>query len=213
MNNIENSEPTIGFPPQEHDDESPPVERLDVEPETPVDFEIAVPLGRLEEQEIVDDPVRMYLHEIGRERLLTARGEKVLARKMEEGKRIKEIKQGWLQRYGRLPSATEVFLTMLKELSQALTIIHFLQKELSLTPKASFLENICDAGLRERIDGEIDQHLIQAIASQIGKSLPETEQLFINLSLNSSLLPEEVLNAIGDSVSLADMENLVTEPE
>ncbi len=213
MNNIEDSKTPIEFPPKEHNDEElPPGKRLEVEPETPVDFELRARLEQVEEQEIVDDPVRMYLHEIGRERLLTAKDEKVLARKMEEGKRIKEIKQGWLQRYGRSPSATEVFLTMLRELSQASTIIHFLQKELGLTSKASFLGSISDVKLRGSIDSEIDQKLIQAIASRIDKSLPGTEQLFINLSLNSSLLPKEVLNAIGDSVSLADMENLATEP-
>ena len=35
-------------------------------------------------QEAIDDPVRMYLREIGKVRLLTAKDERVLARKMEE---------------------------------------------------------------------------------------------------------------------------------
>jgi len=42
--------------------------------------------------------------------------------------------------------------------------------------------------------------------------IPETEQLLINLELNSSLLPEEILNAIGDSTSLVDIESLATSP-
>jgi len=143
-------------------------------------------------------------------RLLTAEDEKVLAKKMEEGKHIDEIKQDYLQRYGRSPSATEIILTMLKELGQASTIIHLAQKQLGLTPAASFKEAVTNAKLQDSINNEINPQLTQVIANKTGRSMPETEQFLISLSLNSNLLPKEVLNAIGDGTSLADIENLVT---
>jgi len=209
---LENDESTVWFPPQNKGDEELPTDEKLNELKSPPELEIEMPLGQLEEQEVADDPVRIYLHEIGRVHLLTADNEKVLAKKTEEGKRIKEIKQDYLQRYGKSPSATEIVLTMLKELCQASTIIHLLQEQLDLTPTASFIETVFNAKLRDSIDGEINQQLTQSIAHQTGKSVSETEQLLINLSLNSSLLPKEVLNTIGDSVSLANIENLVTEP-
>jgi len=63
----------------------------DTEAEAPSNLEIT--LEPAEEQEVVDDPVRMYLHEIGRVHLLTADDEKVLAKNMEEGNRINEIRR------------------------------------------------------------------------------------------------------------------------
>jgi RNA polymerase primary sigma factor len=184
---------------------------LDIEkPESPADLGIEIPLEQLEEQEVADDPVRVYLHEIGRVHLLTADDEKILAKKMEEGMRIDLIKQDWLQRHGRNPSATEIVVVMLQELVQASTIIHLLQKELNLVPQASFLDTISDAKLQDSIDGEINQQLIQAVASRIGKSISRTEQLIVNLLLNSKLLPQEVINIIGNSASLTDIENMVT---
>jgi len=208
---LENSESSAWFPPQNKDDEElHPEEKLS-ELEPAADLEVEVPLEQPEEQDISDDPVRIYLHEIGRVHLLTAADEKVLAKKMDEDKHIKEIKQDYLQRNGKPPSATEIVLTMLKELGQASTIIHLIQEQLDLTPTASFIETILDAKLQDSINGEINQQLIQSIAHQTGRSVPETGQLLIRLSLNSNLLPKEVLNTIGESVSLADLENLVTD--
>jgi len=204
----ENNEKSTQFPLQSQNDEEVPThEKLDTEFHPP---ELEIPLEPLGEQEIVDDPVRIYLHEIGRVHLLTARDEQVLAKRIEVGKRITEIKQDYLQRYGREPSATETVLAMLEELGQASTIIHVLQEQANLPPTTSFIETISNASLRASIDGEINQQLIQTIALLIDKSIPETEQLIINLALNSKLLPKEVLNDVGDSISLADVENLVT---
>jgi RNA polymerase primary sigma factor len=182
-------------------------------PESALDLDLGTPLEQLEEQEVVDDPVRMYLHEIGRVPLLTAEEEKDLARKMEEGRRIKQIKQDCLERYERDPSATEIIITILQELSQASSTIHFLQEHLQLPSAASFIQSISDAKLRASIDSEISPKLILTITHQSQKSIAETELLLTELSLNINLLPREILDAIGDGVPAAGIEGLVTEPD
>ena len=194
---------SITIEPDELWHEAKPLEIEKPEPEADLDLE--TPLQQFEEHEVADDPVRMYLHEIGRVHLLTAEDEKVLARKIEKGRHINEIKQDYLHRYGRSPSVTEIVVTLLKKLEQASTIIHLLQEQLDLTPTASFKDTISNTKLRESINNEINQQVVQVIANKMGKVVPEMEQLLITLSLNINLLPQEVLNIIPEDVSLADI--------
>ena len=181
---------------------------LEVEkPESRV--EIATPPEGLTGQEIADDPVRIYLHEIGRVHLLSADNEKVLAKKMEKGKCIKKMTQLYLQRYGRAPSTTDIMLMILKETGSAASIYRLLQKQIGSIPTTKFIEIISDDKLRDSIDNTIDQQLISDISHKIDKSESETEKIIINLSLKSNLLPKIVLDAIGDSTSITDIEELV----
>ncbi|MFC2051455.1 RNA polymerase sigma factor RpoD [Chloroflexota bacterium] len=213
---LENYKASEHFPLQNNDDEElTPADNINGEPklEDSEDLEVETPQEPLEveEQEVADDPVRLYLHEIGKVHLLTGEDEKVLAKKIEAAKRIKEIKQDYIEIYEKSPSVTNIVLAMLKEAGQASNIIHLIMEELNLTPTDSFKQSVLEPKFQDSIDGVINQQLIQTIANKIRKSLPETEQLFINLSLNTNLLPEEVTSAIADSVSLSDTERLVTE--
>ncbi len=185
--------------------------QLNDEFKPPEDLEVETRLEATEAevQETADDPVRLYLHEIGKVHLLTGKDERVLAKKIEAAKRIKEIKQYYLQNYGKPPTAAETFLTMLKEIGRDANIIRLLREQLDLAPSTGLIDNLSEPELQDSISGVITQQLIQAIGYELDKPMAETEPLFISLSLNCSLLPEEVRNAIGEDVSLADIENLV----
>jgi len=207
--NLEHGEDSKELLPKDSNEEkSPQKESPEDKNKSPV-TKLSLPLEQIDEPGIVDDPIRMYLHEIGRVPLLTAKDEKALAKKMEQGKRIKEIKKACLEEYGRSPSAIEIILCMIRELGRAATFIHLLQKELGLTAHDSFKKAIFAPTLRESFDNEIDQQLTQSIAFKTDKSIQEIEHALIKLSLNSNLLPQEALDAIGDDVSLSELENLV----
>ena len=187
------------------------IKELEAEkPEPTADLEIETPLEGLVEPEITDDPVRIYLHEIGSVCLLTAKDEKALAKNVELGKCIREIRQQHTKRFGRAPSAAEIVLTILKELGQAASVVPLLQKQFGLTPTTN-LKDSASIELQDKIGNTLDQQLVQTVATKLNKSMVEAEQLIVNLSVDSKLLPKEVLDAIGDNVSLTDMDKLVTD--
>ena len=75
----------------------------DMEPE-----ERAPEVHDADSQEVDEDPVRTYLHEIGRVPLLTAKDEKITARRIEIGKRITTVKHE-LEIQWNHASASQVF--------------------------------------------------------------------------------------------------------
>src|SRR3972149_1743390 len=127
-------------PEDESDDELISPEILDSEFKASKDLELETALEPLEEPEAADDPVRLYLHEIGKVHLLTAKDERFLAEKIERDKRIKETKQACLARYGKSPSATEVVLTMLQAIGREAAVIRLIREHLELAPTESFIK-------------------------------------------------------------------------
>jgi RNA polymerase primary sigma factor len=98
-------------------DGEPQLTEEDEEPER--ELESAVPL---EDQEGIDDPVRMYLREIGKVFLLTADDEKRLARQMEEGKHLERLEMACEAATGRRPDAAELAYMLFTELSELVDV-------------------------------------------------------------------------------------------
>ena len=66
----------------------------------------------VENQDDVEDPIRLYLHEIGRVPLLTASNEKTIARRIEIGKRVNVVKKG-LEKNGKCATASDTYLEII----------------------------------------------------------------------------------------------------
>ena len=161
-----------------------------------------------QEQEAADDPVRLYLHEIGKVRLLTARDERDLAKKIELAKRLKEIRHSFQEKNGQPAAPSDVFEAALLEVGKAEGLVRALQEELKLDSATAMMASVSDPKLRDTIDGVIGQEFVQAIAKRIGKSVPETEQRIINFSLNCDMLPKEVRDVIGPKQTFTDAEKI-----
>ena len=187
---------------------------LEIEP-TAEDLEVEEPATAVidaDEQETGDDPVRLYLHEIGRVPLLTARDEKIAARQIEMGKRVSGIKQA-LEKQGSYGTTCQVFQEIIQELGRSWQIIHILQENIGLPENTRFHQTITNEKLRAAIDGVIDQLMVQSIADKLNIPPQSIEPRLIALSVDSALLPEKVLTAIGREVSIASIPDLVMERE
>ena len=78
----------------------------------------------LDDQEGIDDPVRMYLREIGKVYLLSADDEKRLARQMEAGQHIENIYAAWQRGTGRPPDAAEIARVLFEELHELAPVMN-----------------------------------------------------------------------------------------
>ena len=96
------------------------------------DFEENSPESPVEDnQEVEEDPIRLYLHEIGRVPLLSAKDEKITARRIELGKRVSVIRQR-LEIDGSQVSASRIFQEIIKDLGLSWEIIRQLRENVGL---------------------------------------------------------------------------------
>ncbi|MFA5309759.1 MAG: RNA polymerase sigma factor RpoD [Dehalococcoidales bacterium] len=178
-----------------------------------LDIDLEMPAEEVAEQDITDDPVRIYLHEIGRVHLLTAEDEKNLAKRMEEDKYIKIIRREFNQKNGRQPTAAEIITAILQNMAQSSELVHQLQEKLGLHKNKSFIKSVYDEKLQETIDNSIDPLEVHDFAAKMGKTVSETEDMLVRLSMGSRLLPNEARTAIKHDINLTDMDKLVTDQD
>jgi RNA polymerase primary sigma factor len=178
-----------------------------------LDMDLEMPAEEVAEQDITDDPVRIYLHEIGRVHLLTASDEKNLAKRMEESKYINIIRREFVQKNSRQPSSTDIILAVLLNMGQATELVRLLEEKLSLHKTKGFLKSIYEPKLQDIIDNAIDPLVVSEFSTKLGKTVTETEDMLVKLSMGSRLLPDEARNAIKNDIALTEMEKLVTDPD
>ncbi len=165
------------------------IAELDVEKE-------AVPL---EEQDGVDDPVRMYLREIGKVHLLSGADEKRIARQMEEAKHLAAIDRHWIERHGCLPSGQETLLALIDQYADAQKCASFICKDIGI--KAAVLSHVIGStAWRDTVDAEMDFDLAGRLAAYMQIEQAEAEQAIVQLSIITHILqPDHVEVMAGGS--------------
>ncbi len=146
----------------------------------------------VELEEGIDDPVRMYLREIGKVRLLTAADEKVLARSMEEGDYIQRIENAYFEETGRRARAVDVLAALFAHLHELSKPLNYIVRELKLK-KLSLAELISDERFRKLLDGESDEEMRGKLTARLkGDELAAVHQLVQISTVTHILTPELV---------------------
>ena len=152
----------------------------------------------VEGTEVLDDPVRMYLREIGRVHLLTSKDERSLARKMEGGRHVEKLEGALQDAEGRPPKAWESSFVLLRRLGEAAQLVGALGENLGL-PRNLTLSQITDhPKLRAAIDAELSPDLMISIAEDLGIDTEEIDQRVVQLSLDSWVLPTDAIDVLED---------------
>ena len=148
--------------------------------------------------EVLDDPVRMYLREIGRVRLLTSRDERALARKIEGGKHLQALRKKFENSEGRPARAWEATRVLLLRVVAASPLVAALGTELGLPDNLKLSQIADNQTLRDAIDAEVSQELLAGVADNICEYPESVYVRVVNLSLSSWLVPPDAFDALGD---------------
>ena len=161
------------------------------------------------EHKAIDEPVRMYLRDIGRVPLLNGEDEKALSAKIEAGRCIERVEESLFHSLNRTPLAVEIMVALLREMPQSLPILELVEQHLGLPPKPSLAQRLTEQRLRQAIDGQFEQQLVEVVASKQKSSLAEAAQALSTLGLNSRLPPASLLELVGDNCSPDQIVSLV----
>jgi RNA polymerase primary sigma factor len=170
------------------------------------------PPAPLEEHEITDDSARMYLQEIGRVPLLKVSEERLLCRKIELGRSLDEIEEDHFKKYKKFPSPVDIVIQLIAQLSKAYPVVQLIEEHIGVGSSRNVVETIRNPKFRSAIDDVIDTSLIAAIGKGIGKGPPAAEDAVIDLSVNTQLLPPQLLRLLAkDKTSWQKLKALLTD--
>jgi RNA polymerase primary sigma factor len=150
----------------------------------------------LEGTEVLDDPVRMYLREIGRVHLLTSQDERILARKMEGMNRVLEVRQDLAEKRGRPVRACDIILTLLENLIEEAPFLTTLCEKLGLSGELSLSQLTDHPKLRAVLDGVFNPELVQSLSETLDIPTEQVGQHIVKVSLDSWVLPPEAVDAL-----------------
>ena len=140
----------------------------------------------------IDDPVRMYLREIGKVPLLTAADEKRLARAMEEWIHVEAIQLRFREEHDREPSYAEILVELLREFHQERPIYQSVSRYLKL-PRQSVSERIADPTYRATVDYELDEGAHVALQKNLKWDEEQAHKALIRISIITHIMrPEHV---------------------
>ena len=148
--------------------------------------------------EVLFDPVRMYLHDIGRIPYLSAAQERDLARQLEGGKYLQSVKSELAEGLGCEPSPCRISIRLLQQLTEAEPLINALARYLSLSANPTLRQVAANSRLREAIDGEVNPQLLEFVGERLGEAPEVVYKRVLDLSLSSWLLPGEAMDVLGD---------------
>jgi RNA polymerase sigma factor (sigma-70 family) len=173
--------------------------------------------NEIDEEEVFDDDASvkpkfeldqgsldLYLEEVGQTALLSAEEVNALAHQIEDGKHLDKLQKEWVAEHGVQPAAVELVLAIVRHMGELDSLFGGLCRHLGLSAGAGVAENMWHPELRTAVDGQIGEDVAAAVAEIAGISRDKAEKGMIELSVDSRLMPRDILEQAGEKRSLAE---------
>ena len=170
------------------------------------------PVITVDAVDFYDDPIHLYLREIGKVGLLTAIEERSLAGKVEDGRCLAGLEKYWRANPGQHELDISIIVASLRKLVSAYPVISGLHKELGIECGRAFKQAILRPELRVAIDGVVDIALVEKVSAGCGKTFMEVWHDIADISVYSRLLPQKIYDAIGNRTSWDELGLRLGEP-
>ena len=164
------------------------------------------------EIDLFEDPIRLYLKEIGKVSLLTAIEERSLAGKVEDGRGLARIESQCRAEPDEYSLEVSVMIALLRNLVSAFPVISSIYKTLKLESPHSFCRTILNPELRKALDGVVDISFVEAVSADCGKQSADVWHNITEISIYSRLLPPKAYEIIGDRASWSELESFLGKP-
>jgi RNA polymerase primary sigma factor len=165
------------------------------------------------DHDLSGDLLNLYMDEVGQTSLLSAEETRILASQIEDGKHLVRIEEEWIAEHEDRPSAIELLVALGERFVQARLLFETLCQYLKLPSRGSIVEKASHPDLRRAIDGNMDQHVSNAIAEITGVNQAKVEEDMIELSLDSRLIPWHIVQEAGRKSSMAQFEEVLHSSE
>jgi len=170
--------------------------------------------NEVQESELTEDTVRMYLREIGRVALLTAADEVVLARAVELAQRLEAIEK---EIQGDIDTGTPDPFTIITEILSKLGPVgdtaSAVAQYLGLDTPVTLGRALADPELRALVDGKREDELINYLSDALGVEPDEAHKLVVELSVLSRLLSGDMVDILEINPLLNELPDHVVDPD
>ncbi len=164
----------------------------------------------LEDHEVIDDSVRMYLREIGQVPLLTAAEERKLSSAIERGRHLTKLEEVHLRKHGVDLSAVELTVDLISRIVRTYPVLDVIRQELEISDGLSMAELLGVPELRAAIDNDIKPNLVAKVQEETNRAAPAADEAIVSLSISSSVLPPRAM-LLFETESIERMRALVAE--
>ncbi len=171
------------------------------------------PEAELDIPDMIDDPVRMYLREIGRVHLLTAKDERRLARSMELGIHIKKIQAEITGPDDRsTPGAQSVLIQILRHTWEANTLVEAIGIYLELGSQLTLSQIMSHPDVLAAIDVGLKPEMLEELAIKLDTTPEDIAKRILYLSAHTRLIPPQITNIMDEDTPVLRLTDNIGDP-